>query len=355
MENINKGHIRLSRKFFENFLWEEKRVFSKAEAWLWLIANARYQKEPGKMLIKNKIITWERGQLPASIRYLASAFSWSKRGTETFLELLKSEGMITIDNLQGQNIITLVNYDNYNPISWDSREDSREDSQPIADKDFTEKGGTQESHDLGHPCFEDVQKRGQTGDAGEDSREDSREDSQPIADKDFTDKSGTVERTAERTDVEAKRGQKRDTQGTKQKERKKENKRNKKEEAPDFIKQILFLFCEEYEKNRGTPFEIINEEKERKHIGMLLAKMKKKLPDANSQTMFEEFRKLFVVALSITEKQDKWIYTRCSPTIIATNINEIKILMRKNVHATTEQVSQGFAKAFEYLQQQEST
>ena len=40
-----------------------------------------------------------------------------------FLDMLKRDGMITTDASQGMNVITLCNYDLYNPINIDKGED----------------------------------------------------------------------------------------------------------------------------------------------------------------------------------------------------------------------------------------
>ncbi len=50
-QNI-RGFVPLARSSFEHALWREQREFSKYEAWLWLIANARYSQGKTTRLIK---------------------------------------------------------------------------------------------------------------------------------------------------------------------------------------------------------------------------------------------------------------------------------------------------------------
>lgn len=113
MEN-DKGFIKLSRKFFSNVLWNEARTFSSCEAWLDLIQSARFDATPRKVSIGGREVVCNRGQYPASIRFLSRRWNWTERKVRTFLSYLKKEGMITSEVIQGMNMITLCKYDEYN-------------------------------------------------------------------------------------------------------------------------------------------------------------------------------------------------------------------------------------------------
>lgn len=104
----------LSRKFFSNKIWEAARTFSECEAWLFLIQAARFEATDKTERIGDREITYGRGQYPASIRFLAKKWRWSERSVRTFLSKLVKERMITTDNSQGMNVITLCKYDEYN-------------------------------------------------------------------------------------------------------------------------------------------------------------------------------------------------------------------------------------------------
>lgn len=113
---MEKGYIMLSRKFFEHKIWKTARTFNESEAWLDLIQSARF--EPSVITSRVGVcheVTWGRGQYPASIRFLAKKWGWSQRKVRAFLSLLKKEKMVTIDDSQGLYVITLVNYNTYNP------------------------------------------------------------------------------------------------------------------------------------------------------------------------------------------------------------------------------------------------
>ena len=111
---MEKGYIKLSRSFFDNKMWQAARTFSESEAWLDLIQSARFEASPITSCIGCYEVTWGRGQYPASNRFLAKKWGRSEQWVKTFLGKLKREKMVTTDNSQGLNVITLVNYEKYN-------------------------------------------------------------------------------------------------------------------------------------------------------------------------------------------------------------------------------------------------
>jgi hypothetical protein len=104
----------INRKFFDHPFWKEDRTFSKSEAWLDLIASARFEESEVTELIGGKMVSWTRGQLPASLRYLAERWKWSKNKVDDFLKLLEHEDMIERILIQGQTVLSLKNYETYN-------------------------------------------------------------------------------------------------------------------------------------------------------------------------------------------------------------------------------------------------
>lgn len=108
----NQGFIKLSRKYFDNFLWKEPRVYSKAEAWLDLIYSARF--EASTELINNRVIEVHRGEIPASRRFLEERWKWGSTKVANFIDILTKKGMINQRQDQGQTILILCKYDSYN-------------------------------------------------------------------------------------------------------------------------------------------------------------------------------------------------------------------------------------------------
>lgn len=104
--------LMLSRKFFSHPFWEEKRTYSKAEAWLDMVSMAAFAE--CKRLIGSTMIMVPRGGIVASVRYLSDRWKWSKCKVGTFLDLLRDEGMIRTETGQGITLILLCKYDEYN-------------------------------------------------------------------------------------------------------------------------------------------------------------------------------------------------------------------------------------------------
>jgi hypothetical protein len=112
----DKGYIKLNRKFFQNFLWNEPRVYSRAEAWIDLIQLSRF--EDTNEIINGRVIEVHRGELPASRRFLELRWGWSNTKVSNFLETLSDSGMINHKKRHRQTIITLLNYEVYNSVEF---------------------------------------------------------------------------------------------------------------------------------------------------------------------------------------------------------------------------------------------
>jgi hypothetical protein len=119
MSNAISNFIPLSRKIFNHSFWLEKRSLSRFEAWLDMVAAARFDTTEATRLIGGTIVRWHRGEMVASVRFLAARWGWGKGKVEHFIKLLKAEGMITTRTATGtiQTIITICNFDTYNPLA----------------------------------------------------------------------------------------------------------------------------------------------------------------------------------------------------------------------------------------------
>jgi len=109
--------IPINRSLFEHHLWREGRIFSRFEAWIYLLKEARF--EDTKLYDGNKVIEIKRGQVYASIRFIAKAWKWSPKKVLGFFDLLINDEMIEKETLKetGQTVITICNYEEYNSIS----------------------------------------------------------------------------------------------------------------------------------------------------------------------------------------------------------------------------------------------
>ena len=106
--------LKLDRKFFDHFLWKEKRKFSRAEAWLDLIQLVSYS-DGKSQIINGVLVKWNRGQHPVSLSFLSRRWDWSINKVRTYLNTLETTGQATYQTTNVGTMITLCNYDIYNP------------------------------------------------------------------------------------------------------------------------------------------------------------------------------------------------------------------------------------------------
>lgn len=111
---MNRGFLKLSRRAFSHKFWCKSRVFSEFEAWVDLLQSARFDETDITEYVGERSITYGRGQLPASRKYLAKRWQWGEGKVRTFLDNLKRDGSIITDASQGVNVITICKYEAYN-------------------------------------------------------------------------------------------------------------------------------------------------------------------------------------------------------------------------------------------------
>ena len=107
-----RGFISISRKIFDNPLLRDADYF---RAWVWLICEACWK--PARERIQTgrsfAMVDLTRGQLSHSRSFIAKALGMTEQRVRTFLNHLENEGMINRTINQGQQIITICKYDEY--------------------------------------------------------------------------------------------------------------------------------------------------------------------------------------------------------------------------------------------------
>lgn len=114
----------LHRRVFSHMLWEEPRSLSKFEAWLDLLQLAAFA--PYKRIIKGQAIEIDEGECIASLRYLGQRWKWGKNKVASFMALLESEKMIGRRTGQGETVIIIRKYKEYNRFPDASRDTNRD-------------------------------------------------------------------------------------------------------------------------------------------------------------------------------------------------------------------------------------
>jgi len=120
--NNEKGFIALYRRIRENWIWKNPEYL---KAWLDLIMEACFENK--KRYYKGSYIDLKRGELMCSIRYLANRWEWSIKRVFIFLKNMETDGMIKRKQYKKRkiSIITICNYDIYNPLQEQIRNDKR--------------------------------------------------------------------------------------------------------------------------------------------------------------------------------------------------------------------------------------
>lgn len=110
-----EGWIKIHRSIQDHWIYKEKRIFSKYEAWLDMIMMANHK--ANKFLLGNELIEVSRGQFITSELKLMDKWGWSKTKLRNFIKTLEKDGMISKKSDKKKTTITIVNYSD-----WQSQE-----------------------------------------------------------------------------------------------------------------------------------------------------------------------------------------------------------------------------------------
>lgn len=102
-----KKFIKIPSGLFESNYWQRKRVFNEFEAVVDIMSQIELGMPDGSSNIRGREIKCSKKEWPASIRFLANRWKWTERKVRTFIASLKADGIISIDDSQGVNIIRL--------------------------------------------------------------------------------------------------------------------------------------------------------------------------------------------------------------------------------------------------------
>jgi hypothetical protein len=104
------GTVNISRDLWADEAFARE-AFSEREAWVWMICEASWK--PRKKRIGDAIVDLGRGQLAASIRFMADAFGWHRNKAHRFIQRLEKLGLISVKTGTGVSVITICNYNKY--------------------------------------------------------------------------------------------------------------------------------------------------------------------------------------------------------------------------------------------------
>ncbi|MNR93679.1 hypothetical protein D3C72_247370 [compost metagenome] len=142
------GWIKLHRKVQDHWIYQEKRKFSRYEAWLDMIMMANHK--ANKFLHGNELVEVERGQFITSELKLMDRWDWGKNKLRLYLDLLEKDGMIIKKTDRKRTAITICNYGVYHDFETENgpqADHERTDSGPSADTNKNVKKDKNEKND----------------------------------------------------------------------------------------------------------------------------------------------------------------------------------------------------------------
>lgn len=104
------GTVNIARSIFDHAIFADEPK-TEREAWIWLIMEASWK--PRAKRVGSVVVNTERGQLAASIRFLAGAWRWTAPKVQRYLKRLEKMEMIRSQADTGVTVITICNYDEY--------------------------------------------------------------------------------------------------------------------------------------------------------------------------------------------------------------------------------------------------
>ena len=134
---MNDGWIKLYRRIKDNWLYKEKRKFSRFEAWIDLLLEANHK--DNRFPLGNKIVECKRGQIITSVRKLCDRWGWSNTKINNFLILLQNENMIAFFSDAEKTVITIENYDMYQNANDAETTQERRESDTKTTREHTNK------------------------------------------------------------------------------------------------------------------------------------------------------------------------------------------------------------------------
>lgn len=104
------GTVNIARSIFDHAIFADEPK-TEREAWVWLIMKASWKSR--EVRIGYTVIQTQRGQIAASVRFLAAAWKWTPARVQRYLKRLEKAEMITTQADTGVTLITVCNYDEY--------------------------------------------------------------------------------------------------------------------------------------------------------------------------------------------------------------------------------------------------
>lgn len=129
------GYYAVYRGVFDHPLFARE-PYTEGQAWVWLMGEAAWQ--PRRVRVGRGVFSLDRGQCAFALRFLAEKWQWSVSRVRGFLQRLVADAMISVNPTRDATLITICNYDEYQP---GANTEQHADGTPTARQRHKEKEG----------------------------------------------------------------------------------------------------------------------------------------------------------------------------------------------------------------------
>lgn len=105
------GWVKIHRSITDHWLYTEKRVYSKLEAWYDILLTVNYV--DNKKVIKGRLYEVKRGESTLSFDSWGKRWNWDKSKVRRFFSLLQKDEMITLKCDNTTTHLTVCKYESY--------------------------------------------------------------------------------------------------------------------------------------------------------------------------------------------------------------------------------------------------
>jgi hypothetical protein len=116
---MSNGWISLHRKILNNPTLTRGKVYSRFEAFIWLLLRANHSQ--AKVVLGNNIIQVKRGSFVTSQKKLMQEFKWGSTKLRANLKLWETDGMIKVIANSVSTMVTICNYGSYQNPQLDDK------------------------------------------------------------------------------------------------------------------------------------------------------------------------------------------------------------------------------------------
>lgn len=127
------GWIKIYRELADHWLAESP---EKLGWWVILLMMAAH--EDKKKMVGNEVITLKKGQVIASLSYLAERWKTNKTAASRFIEILENETMVEREVRRKVTIITICNYESYQEKKRGKRNDVCNENETMMERSWNE-------------------------------------------------------------------------------------------------------------------------------------------------------------------------------------------------------------------------